>query len=176
MTAPARPLFGTVFNSPRRPRCSRRSRPGRRSPRWEPLLAAAIAGATAAAAGCFVPPDQNRPDQSRPDAPAPDAPADLDARVAAALGGDRELAASYAAFYRLLADRLRAGADDSAAAFAAVAGRAARILGLPGKLSGPAGDALGPALNPPSRLTPARRDAAAAALDRLADACERVFR
>ena len=143
----------------------------------EPLLAGALLGAAAASAGCFAPP----PD---PDAPVPDAPADgeitpedpaagLDARVAAALGGDRELAATYAAFYRLLADRLRAGTDDSAAAFAAVAGRAARMLELPGALAGPAGDALDGSLNPPARFTPARRAAAATAFDRLADACER---
>ena len=135
---------------------------------------AAVAGLAlgGAAAGCCPPPDRPEPEPEHHSAPAD---GDLDARVAAALGGDADLAATYAAFYRLLAERLRAGTDDSAGEFAAVAGRAAELLKLPGTLAGPAGDVLGGALNPPSRFTPARRDAAAAAFDRLADACERTF-
>ena len=147
-------------------------------PRTRSALMAAVRAAVAglalggAAAGC-CPPD--RP-ETAPEHDSVPADRDLNARVAAALGGNAELAATYAAFYRLLAERLRAGADDSAGAFAAVAGRAADLLKLPGDLSGPAGDELGGVLNPPSRFTPARRDAAAAAFDRLADACERTFR
>ena len=148
------------------------------TPAARAALAAGLLAAGASAAGCFAPPDAPRPE---PDAPAvPDdgdtSPAALRARVAAALGGDRELAATYAAFYRLLADRLRAGTDAAAADFAAVAGRAARLLALPGRLSGPAGDRLGGVLNPPGRFTPDRRAKAAAAFDALADACEGALR
>ena len=142
-------------------------------PRWaELLLTGGLLAATATAAGCFAPPDA--PEPAVP-AVAP-VDADLHARVAAALGGDRELAATYAAFYTLLAERIDAGTDETVGQFAAVAGRAAEILNLPGKLAGPAGDLLGDVLNPPGAFAPGRREKAAAAFRALAAACGEVSR
>ena len=137
-----------------------------RFPSRAALLSAALLTLCPAAAGCFAPPPPPPP----PPAVEP-ADADLSARVAAALDGDADAARLYAAFYRLLADRTAAGADATTADLAAVAGRAADLLALPGKLSDVVGEELDPVLNPPGPLTPDRRAAAVAAFARLADAC-----
>lgn len=124
---------------------------------------------TAAVAGCFAPPT--------PAGPAVD-PSDnaLHGRVAAALQGDGDAARLYAAFYQLIAERLTAGEWETTGELAAVAGRAAALLGLPGKLSAIVEDELDPVLNPPGPLTGERRTAAAAAFARLADACGEAVR
>ncbi|QDT15250.1 hypothetical protein [Alienimonas californiensis] len=124
---------------------------------------------SAAVAGCFAPPT--------PAGPAVD-PADnaLHDRVAAALPGDADAARLYAAFYHLIAERLTAGEWETTGELAAVAGRAAALLGLPGKLSAVVEDELDPVLNPPGPLTGARRTNAAAAFARLADACGEAVR
>ncbi|MFH5804805.1 hypothetical protein [Alienimonas sp. DA493] len=123
---------------------------------------------TASVAGCFTPPT--------PPPPADPADAGLHADVAAALHGDADAARLYAAFYRLVSDRLSAGEWESTAELAAVAGRAAALLELPGRLSAVVADELAPVLNPPGPLTGARRTDAAAAFARLADACGEAVR
>ena len=132
------------------------------------LLGGVLSLCGPAAVGCFAPP---------PPAPAVDpADADLSARVAAALGGDADAARLYAAFYRLIADRLAAGDWATTGDLAATAGRAADLLALPGRLSAVVAEELDPVLNPSGPLTPDRRAAAANAFVRLADACEGAVR
>ena len=136
------------------------------------LLTAAALTLWPVLAGCFAPPAPPPPVVD----PAEPSDARFNARVATALGGDAESARQYAAFYRLLADRLAAGDFDGGTDLAAVAGRAAELLALPGRLSGIVAEELDPILNPPGPLSPERRVAAASAFDRLADACEEAVR
>ena len=136
------------------------------------LLTAAALTLWPTLAGCFAPPAPPPPVVD----PAEPSDAALNARVAAALGDDVESARQYAAFYRLLADRLAAGDYETGRDLAAVAGRAAELMALPGRLSGIVSDELDPILNPPGSLSPERRVAAADILNRLANACEEASR
>ena len=138
--------------------------------------AAALAGAILlfgpAVAGCFAPPAPAPPVVD----PGTPADANLRARVAAALDGNADAARRYAAFYRLIADRLSAGEWERTTELAAVAGRAADLLDLPGRLAAVVTEELDPVLNPPGPLSGERRTHAAAAFARLADACGEATR
>ncbi|NNJ27527.1 hypothetical protein [Alienimonas chondri] len=139
------------------------------------LLAAAAFALSAAVAGCFSPPQSVEPPPVV-DPTVDPADADLHARIAAALAGDADAARLYAAFYRLIADRLEAGDWNTTSDLAALAGRAAALLELPGRLSAVVAEELDPVLNPPGPLTDERRTRAAAAFARLADACGEAVR
>ncbi len=119
--------------------------------------------------GCFqVPSDDAGP---RP------APTDeLAAKVREALREKPQDAAIYAGLYAVLASRLEAGAYSTTPEAAAVAGRAADILQVPGVLKEIVNEELNPLLGKPQPLTPKLRAQASGALRKLAAACEEAAR
>lgn len=119
-------------------------------------------------AGCFAVPPQPGP------APAPDG--SLANRVRVALAGRKEDALTYAGLYALLADRFDARADATTAEAAAVAGRAADLLAVPGLLKEVVNAELNPLLGKPQPVTPELAAQASAKLRGLSAACREAAR
>jgi hypothetical protein len=121
-------------------------------------------------AGCFQVP-------SPPDAsPAPSPDAGLKQRVYSALNGRKQDALAYAGLYAVLADRFEKREYDTTAEAAAVAGRAADILAVPGVLKQVVNDELNPLLGKPQPVTPELAAQAAAKLRNLSIACREAAR
>ena len=119
--------------------------------------------------GCFeVPAPSPEP------RPSPDAA--LSERVRTALDGREEDALAYAGLYAVLADRFEAGHYETTAEAAAVAGRAADILAVPGVLKEIVNDELNPLLGKPQPITPDLAAKAAATLRDLSSACREAAR
>lgn len=118
--------------------------------------------------GCFAVPDASPP-------PHP-VPSDLSERVSTALAGHEDAALKYAGLYAVLADRFEAGAYETTSEAAAVAGRAADVVGLPGVLKEVVDDELNPLLGTPQAVTPELAVEAAARLRALSAACREVAR
>lgn len=138
-------------------------------PESPPLFRASAMGLLMLA-GCFQIPSPPAP---RP-APSPDG--GLTPRVCAALDGHKEDALAYAGLYAVLADRFEKREYETTAEAAAVAGRAADILAVPGLLKQIVNDELNPLLGKPQAVTPELARAAAAKLRALSAACREVAR
>jgi hypothetical protein len=131
---------------------------------WLPRRLTVPLAALLVLAGCFqVPTD---------DAGARPAPSDqLAATVRKALRENADDALTYAGLYTVLASRLDAGAYSTTSEAAAVAGRAADILQVPGVLREIVNDKLNPLLGTPQPLTPELRKQSSDVLRKLAAAC-----
>ena len=121
-------------------------------------------------AGCFRVPSADAPK------PAPTGDAALVERVGAALDGRPDDALTYAGLYAVLADRFEKREYESTGEAAAVAGRAAEILEVPGLLNEVVSAELNPLLGKPSPVTPELAAKAAAKLRALSSACREAAR
>ncbi len=117
-------------------------------------------------AGCFQVP--KGPDGK------PEPSSELARKVETALAGRADDALLYAGFYSVLADRFEANAYATTNDAAAVAGRTADILAVPGLLKGIVNDELNPLIGKPQPLTPELAATAAAKLRELSLACRRA--
>lgn len=120
-------------------------------------------------AGCFHVPSDNA-------APRPAPATELDARVREALREQPQAAITYAGLYAVLAARFEAGAYSTTSEAAAVAGRAADILEVPGLLTEIVNDELNPLLGKSQPLTPELRAQASDRLRALSTACREAAR
>jgi hypothetical protein len=140
-----------------------------RQPLWPLQRLVVLLATSIVVAGCFeLPPDNAVP---RP-APANE----LARKVQKALHERPEDALAYAGLYSVLADRFEAGAYSTTSEAAAVAGRAAEILRIPGLLKSIVNDKLNPLLGKPQPLTPELREQASKSLRELAAACKEAAR
>lgn len=135
-----------------------------------PALRIVCAAAALFVAGCFQIP-------SPPDAsPNPRPDAALAQRVRTALDGHPEDALAYAGLYAVLADRFERKTYATTSEAAAVAGRAADILAVPGLLKQIVDDELNPLLGKPQPVTPDLAAGAATKLRALSAACREAAR
>ena len=134
------------------------------------LLRFGCLAATLLAAGCFQVPS--------PDVPKPGPARDvaLEDRVRTALVGRPDEALTYAGLYAVLTDRFEKREYETTAEAAAVAGRAAEILAVPGLLKEVVNDELNPLLGKPGPVTPELAAKAAAKLRALSTACREAAR
>lgn len=120
-------------------------------------------------AGCFELP------HSTP-SPRPEPSDQLTQRVQVALKDHPTDAFTYAGLYAVLADQIAANHYQSTSEAAAVAGRAAEILQVPGVLREVVDDELNPLLGTSQPLTPELCEKASAKLHSLSIACKEAAR
>lgn len=119
-------------------------------------------------AGCFAVPEAS------PE-PTPSS-GDLGKRVRVAFAGHEHEALKYAGLYAVLADRIDGKQYATTSEAAAIAGRAADILRVPGVLKEIVNDELNPLLGKPQPLTPELSSKASEKLRSLAAACKEAAR
>lgn len=118
--------------------------------------------------GCFQAPSE--PDQDS------HVTTSLARKVETALRGRTDDALTYAGFYANFADRLEARSYATTTEAAAIAGRTADILAVPGLLKEIVNDELNPLIGTPQPLTPELASQAAEKLRELSRACRRAAR
>src|SRR5690606_10290125 len=101
---------------------------------------------------------------------------DLTSRVKVALRERPDDALLYAGLYAALADRFAQQRDATTTEAAAIAGRAADLVDVPGVLTAIVDDELTPLLGKPQPITPELAEQASAKLRDLSNACREAAR